>query len=101
LKDPTRLRAYVKRYGIEYPVLLGGTQAEVNAKLPQAVNLNSWPTTFFQDRSGHIRQVHVGFAAPASGEFNTRLKQEFSTEIERLLAEKPAPLVSQNQGGNR
>ena len=101
LKDPTRLHAYVKRYGIEYPVLLGGTQSEVNAKLPQAVNLNSWPTTFFQDRSGHIRQVHVGFAAPASGEFNTLLKEEFTTEIERLLAEKPAPLVSENQGAAR
>jgi thiol-disulfide isomerase/thioredoxin len=101
LKDPTRLRAYVKRYGIEYPVLLGGTQSEVNAKLPQAVNLNSWPTTFFQDRNGHIRKVHVGFAAPASGEFNTLLKEEFTTEIERLLAEKATPLASQSQSTTR
>lgn len=101
LKDPTRLRAYVKQYGIEYPVLLGGTQDEVNAKLPQAVNLNSWPTTFFQDRSGRIRRVHVGFAGPATGELNTLLKEEFTTEIERLLAEKAVPLVSQNQGTAR
>jgi len=101
LKDPTRLRAYVKQYGIEYPVLLGGTQDQVNAKLPQAVNLNSWPTTFFQDRSGRIRRVHVGFAGPATGELNTLLKEEFTTEIERLLAEKAAPLVSQNQGAAR
>ena len=101
LHDPTRLHAYVKQYGIGYPILLGGTPAEVNAKLPQAVNLNSWPTTFFQDRGGRIRRVHVGFAGPATGELNTLLKQEFTTEIERLLAETAAPLVSENQGAAR
>jgi hypothetical protein len=32
---------------------------------------------------------------------NTLLKEEFTTEIERLLAEKAEPLVSQNQSAAR
>ena len=47
LKDPQRLRAFVAKYHIPYPVLLGGTREQVNAKLPQAGNLNCWPTTLF------------------------------------------------------
>ena len=43
----------------------------------------------------------MGFAAPASGEFNTLLKEEFTTEIERLLAEKATPLASQSQSTTR
>jgi len=79
LKDPTRLRAYVKRYGIEYPVLLGGTQSEVNAQAAPSSQLEFLADHILQDRNGHIRKVHVGFAAPASGEFNTLLKEEFTT----------------------
>ena len=67
----------------------------------QAVNLNSWPTTFFQDRNGDIRKVHVGFAAPASVEFNNLLKEEFTSETEGLLAEKAAPSASQSQSTTR
>ena len=47
LKDPARLRAFVRKYGIEYPMLLAGETTELNAKIPQAVNLNAWPTTFY------------------------------------------------------
>jgi hypothetical protein len=32
-----------------------------------------------------------GFASPASGEFNSQLKKEFTAKIERLLAEKRTP----------
>jgi thiol-disulfide isomerase/thioredoxin len=42
LKDPARLRAFIQQYGIEYTVLLGGEPGELQDKLPQAVNLNSW-----------------------------------------------------------
>jgi thiol-disulfide isomerase/thioredoxin len=42
LQDPTRLRAFIKQYGLQYTVLLGGEPSELQAKLPQAVNLNSW-----------------------------------------------------------
>jgi thiol-disulfide isomerase/thioredoxin len=90
LKNPTRLRAFMKEYGIEYTVLLPGTTDERDAKLPQAVNLNSWPTTFFLGRDGRVRFVHAGFPGPASGALYHQAVKEFYAQVDSLLAEKPA-----------
>src|SRR5439155_27130069 len=46
LRNPTRLKAFLTQYGIEYTVLLAGLPEELSAKIPQAVNLNAFPTTF-------------------------------------------------------
>jgi peroxiredoxin len=83
----SRERAFAKKYGIEYTCLIAGTPAEMKEKVPQAVNLNTWPATFFIGRDGRVKSVHAGFASPASGEFNRQLKEEFTSTIERLLAE--------------
>jgi peroxiredoxin len=85
LKNPTRLRAFVKKYGIDYPMLLCGEPGEANGKLPQAVNWNSWPTTFFVDRQGVVRSVHAGFPSSASGELYVQAKEEFNAKVEQLL----------------
>jgi thiol-disulfide isomerase/thioredoxin len=45
LKDPTRLRAFVKKYGLEFPVLLGGDPDEAAAKLTAGDG--------FEDRFAH------------------------------------------------
>lgn len=87
LKDPTRVRAFIKRYGIEYPVLLAGETSQLADKMPQAVNLNAWPTTFFLGRDGRVRSVHAGFAGLASGDFHRQLKEEVTSLVERLLSE--------------
>jgi thiol-disulfide isomerase/thioredoxin len=87
LKNPTRLRAFIQKYGIEYPVLVAGAPDELSAKLPQAVNLNAWPTTFFLGRDGLVRSSHAGFAGKASGEFHREMREEITGLIERLLAE--------------
>ena len=87
LKNPARVRAFIKRYGIEYPVLLAGETSELNAKLPQAVNLNTYPATFFLGRDGCVRSVHAGFASVAMGDFHVRLKEEVTSLVERLLSE--------------
>jgi len=83
-----RERAFVKQYGVKYPYLIAGAPAQMWEKVPQLVNLNTWPATVFVGRDGTVRAVHSGFASPASGEFNTQLKQEFTSKIEALLAEK-------------
>lgn len=88
-----RERAFVKQYGVKYTYLIAGAPAEMWEKVPQLVNLNTWPATVFIGRDGHVRSIHSGFASPASGEFNEQLKKEFSTKIEQLLAEK-APSAS-------
>jgi len=95
LKNPTRMRAFVKQYGIEYTVLLGGEQEQVRERLPQAVNLNTWPATFFIGRDGRVRGVHAGFAGPSTGEEHIKLKAEVRDTVEKLLNEAvPANLSS-------
>ena len=89
LKDLTRLRAFIKHYGIEYTVLVGGEPGQVNEKLPQLVNLNAWPTTAIVGRDGLVKAIHVGFASAASGDFNSELKQQVTRQVESLLAASP------------
>jgi thiol-disulfide isomerase/thioredoxin len=93
-EDLGRVHAFIKQYGVEYTYLIAGAPAEMWEKVPQAVNLNTWPATLFVGRDGRVKHIHAGFAAPASGEFNDQLKQEFTSTIEKLLAEKDGKLVS-------
>jgi hypothetical protein len=62
-------------------------------KVPQLVNLNTWPATVFVGRDGKVAAIHAGFAGPASGEYNNQLQAEFTANIERLL-KGPAPVNS-------
>jgi peroxiredoxin len=88
LKDPVRLRAFIKRYGIDYTVLLPGEPKELNAKVPQGENLNAFPTSFYIGRDGRVRSVHAGFPGKATGKFHVEAKQEITALVERLLAER-------------
>ena len=90
LKDPTRLRAFIARYGLTYTVLVAGDTDQLNEKVSQAVNLNCWPTSFFLGRDGRVREVHAGFAGPANPPAHEALIHEITELIERLLAE-PVP----------
>ncbi len=90
LTDPQRLRAFIQRYGLTYTVLLAGQPKEVHEKLPQAVNLNAWPTTFFIGRDGRFREAHVGFTSPGSGPRDAETRRDVEHLIQTLLAE-PAP----------
>jgi thiol-disulfide isomerase/thioredoxin len=82
----SREKAFVKKYGVPYTYLIAGAPSEMWEKVPQAVNLNTWPATLFIGRDGRVKLIHSGFAAPASGEFNQELKHEFTSTIESLLA---------------
>jgi thiol-disulfide isomerase/thioredoxin len=82
-----RARAFIKKYGVQYTYLIAGSPVEMWEKVPQAVNLNSWPTTFFIGRDGRVKKIHAGFASPASGTFHHQATEEFSSTVEKLLAE--------------
>jgi thiol-disulfide isomerase/thioredoxin len=88
-----RARAFVAQYGVKYPYLQAGAPEEMWEKVPQLVNLNTWPATVFVGRDGKVRAVHAGFASPSTGDFYTRQDKEFRSRIEQLLAEK-APAAS-------
>jgi thiol-disulfide isomerase/thioredoxin len=83
----TRVNAFIKQYKVPYTYLIAGAPADMWDKVPQAVNLNTWPATLFIGKDGRVRATHAGFASPASGVFNAQLKQEFTSNIERLLKE--------------
>ena len=87
VKNPVQLHAFIKKYGIEYPVLLCGETSEAKEKLSQAQNWDAWPTTFFLGRDGLVKTVHTGFPGPASGELYLKAKREFVETVEHLLAE--------------
>jgi thiol-disulfide isomerase/thioredoxin len=90
-----RLLAFNKRYGVNYTVLLAGDQADVQEKVPQIHNLNSFPTTIFIGRDGLVRSVHAGFAGAVSGVFHSSAKEEIAANVERLLAESATTTRSQ------
>jgi thiol-disulfide isomerase/thioredoxin len=89
LANPTRVRAFIQAYGVPYIVLLGGEPPELGKRLPQAVNLNTWPATFFVGRDGLVHGAHAGFAGKATGKAHERLTSEIRASVEHLLAEKP------------
>jgi len=82
-----RAKAFIHKYNVPYTYVIAGAPAEMWEKVPQLVNLNTWPATVFVGKDGRIRKIHSGFAAPASGDFNASLQAEFNKEVETLLAE--------------
>ncbi len=95
LKSLTRVNAFVKQYQVPYTYLIAGTPDEMWEKVPQAVNLNTWPATLFIGRDGRVKGTYSGFASGASGLYNTELKDHFVSIIERLLAEHPVQQTAQ------
>jgi len=93
LKGPTRLHAFIEKYGLTYTVLLAGHTEQLNEKVPQGVNLDCWPTSFFLGRDGRVKEVHAGFAGPANPPAHEALIKETTELVERLLAE-PVPVQS-------
>jgi peroxiredoxin len=89
-----RVNAFVKQYQVPYTYLIAGAPEEMWDKVPQLVNLNTWPATVFVGRDGKVKAVHSGFAGPASGVYHTELNSEFTSTIERLLTESAESVSS-------
>jgi len=94
--DTARLRAFISHYGIPYPMLTAGTTDELNERIPQGVNLNCWPTSFFIGRDGLVKEIHAGFAGPGNTAGHEALVHETTALVEKLLAE-PAGRESANR----
>jgi len=90
----SRQKRFMEHYGVKYPYLIAGTPAEMWEKVPQLVNLNTWPTTVFVGRDGKVHRIHAGFASPASAQYYEKLQEEFTSTIEQLLAEPVPAAVS-------
>ena len=87
-----RLRDFKAKYGVTYPYLIAGAPEQMQERVPQAENLNTFPATFFIGRDGRVAKVYAGFAGAATGRYHDQLKAEFSQTIERLLQEPAEPV---------
>jgi thiol-disulfide isomerase/thioredoxin len=85
----TRLHSFLNKYGISYTYLLAGEPGELAQKIPQAVNLNAWPTSFLLGRDGRVHFVETGFPSAGSAEFYSEARRRYAANIERLLAVSP------------
>ncbi|MET0536298.1 MAG: TlpA disulfide reductase family protein, partial [Steroidobacter sp.] len=83
------VRAYRKDLGIEFTTLIAGLSETEDASkaLPTLTGVYGFPTTLTIDRSGVIRNTHVGFSGPATGRHYDEYVAEFRSLVDQLLAE--------------
>jgi thiol-disulfide isomerase/thioredoxin len=81
-------RDFAEKFDIDYPVLIAGVASEdVLKKLPQLAAFKAYPTLFVIDRRGKLRNVHTGFAGPATGALHEEQNRELTELVDGLLAE--------------
>lgn len=91
--DPTyaypKIDKMVKRFGVNYPVLLAGSNDKEKAikSLPMLNQIISFPTAIFIDKAGKVRKVHTGFSGPGTGQYYTKFVEDFGRFTEKLIAE--------------
>ncbi|MGB9458727.1 MAG: TlpA disulfide reductase family protein [Bryobacteraceae bacterium] len=88
--DHAQLRAFLRRFAIEYPALLAGEPSSLKAVVSQIDNLGAFPTTIYIGKDGRVRAVHTGFPSAGSGAELTRVKREIRQLVQRMIAEPPA-----------
>jgi thiol-disulfide isomerase/thioredoxin len=82
-------RDFAAKFAIVYPVLVAGTVTDddVLKKLPQFSAFKAYPTLLVIDRKGEVRDVHTGFAGPATGAYHEEQNRELTALVDRLLDE--------------
>lgn len=85
-----KLKRMVNRFGIDYPILLAGTNTnEATAKaLPMLNKVMSYPTTIFVDKKGKVREIHTGFSGPGTGKYYDEFVSDFNQLMDKLISEK-------------
>jgi peroxiredoxin len=82
-------RNFAKRYGIDFPMLIAGTNDKEAASrtLPMINAVLVYPTMIVVDRKGRVRNIHTSFPGPATGVHHENFKREFKQLIDGLVAE--------------
>jgi thiol-disulfide isomerase/thioredoxin len=86
-RDRAQVATYVKRFSIEYPVLIAGTRDRAKAQqaFPMLQGVRAYPTFIFVDGEGTVRGVYTGFSGPATGQEHERLKAAFENKVKEML----------------
>jgi thiol-disulfide isomerase/thioredoxin len=85
--EHVQLRAFIRKFGMQYPALLAGEPGKLKEAVPQIENLSAYPSSIYVGRDGRVRAVHTGFPGPGSGDELARVKKEIRELVERMLAE--------------
>ena len=78
-----KLKRFVNKAQLKYPVFLGGSASKKQASklFPMLNGISSFPTTLFVDEQGKIIHIHTGFNGPGTGEYY----QQYTVETESLI----------------
>lgn len=89
-RSAAQSRRFAERYKLDYPLLIAGkaTPEDTKRALPAIGGVKIYPTTLFIDRQGKLREIHTGYAGPATGALNEKAMADFDALVSRLLAEK-------------
>jgi peroxiredoxin len=89
-KSVLQSRRFAQRYGIDYPMLIGGRMGPgAVAKVLPIEDFRVYPTTIFIDRKGVVRKVSAGFPGPAMGAAHAQYLADFKAFAEGLIREAP------------
>lgn len=82
-----KLKQFVKKAQIPYPVYLGGKASKKLASklFPMLNEISSFPTTLFVNSEGEIIHIHTGFNGPGTGIYFEDYKNETERLVEKLL----------------
>jgi thiol-disulfide isomerase/thioredoxin len=83
--DRDRVKQFIARNKVTYPIVIAGTVDNIATQLPFVENFAGYPTTFFLDRHGKVVLIHDGFSGPGTGAENARVKEEIEAEVKKLL----------------
>ncbi|WP_156256770.1 peroxiredoxin family protein [Sandarakinorhabdus oryzae] len=85
-----QITSFKTRYKLPYPMVYGGRPIDEDTKkvLGPLAPVKVWPSTIFIGRDGRVKEVHVGWAGPATGALAEKVKREFDETVTKLLRAK-------------
>ena len=85
-----QITSFKTRYKLSYPMVYGGRPIDEDTKkvLGDLAPVKVWPSTIFIGRDGRVKEVHVGWAGPATGALSEKVKREFDETVSKLLRAK-------------
>lgn len=85
-----QITSFKNRYKLPYPMVYGGQPNAEDTKkvLGDLAPVKVWPSTIFIGRDGRVKEVHVGWAGPATGALAAKVKREFDETVTKLLKQR-------------
>lgn len=84
-----RVQKMKDKLNIDYDFVIAGTSSSksTSKSLPMLNRKITFPMSVIIDKKGVVRDVHIGFSGPATGDYYHQFIEEFNTMMDGLLAE--------------